>query len=122
MALLPRRRVWPDQNPPATDVILHLNVPCAGGSPAYLKSTRDPPAFNRHGAWRKDPLEDGWGRPRLRQRRPAARLGVIDAAQWCLHSQRCGCTAQRRDREKSNITAAELFYSEDELRGSGYRS
>lgn len=28
---------WPDQNPPATDVILHVNVPCAGGSPAYLE-------------------------------------------------------------------------------------
>ena len=26
---------WPDQTPPATDVILHVNVPCAGGSPAY---------------------------------------------------------------------------------------
>jgi hypothetical protein len=22
---------WPDQNPPASDVILHVNVPCAGG-------------------------------------------------------------------------------------------
>ena len=28
---------WPDQTPPATDVILHVNVPCAGGSPAYLE-------------------------------------------------------------------------------------
>jgi hypothetical protein len=27
---------WPDQNPLANDVILHVNVPCAGGSPAYL--------------------------------------------------------------------------------------
>ena len=29
--------VWPDQNPPATDVVLHVNVPCAGGSHAYLE-------------------------------------------------------------------------------------
>jgi hypothetical protein len=29
--------VWPDQNPPASDVLLHVNVPCAGGSPAYLE-------------------------------------------------------------------------------------
>lgn len=29
--------VWPDQNPPATDIILHVNVPCAGGAPAYLE-------------------------------------------------------------------------------------
>jgi hypothetical protein len=29
---------WPDQNPPATDVLLHhLNVPCAGGAPTYLE-------------------------------------------------------------------------------------
>jgi hypothetical protein len=28
---------WPDQNPPATDLILHVNVPCAGGSPTYLE-------------------------------------------------------------------------------------
>ena len=28
---------WPDQNPLANDVILHVNVPCAGGSPAYLE-------------------------------------------------------------------------------------
>ena len=31
---------WPDENPPATDVILHLNVPCAGigpASPVYLE-------------------------------------------------------------------------------------
>lgn len=28
---------WPDQDPPATDVLLHLNVPCAGGTPAYLE-------------------------------------------------------------------------------------
>jgi hypothetical protein len=28
---------WPGQSPPATDVLLHLNVPCSGGgSPAYL--------------------------------------------------------------------------------------
>jgi hypothetical protein len=27
---------WPDQNPPAIDVILHLNVPCAGGGPDKL--------------------------------------------------------------------------------------
>ena len=29
--------VWPNSDPPATDVILHVNVPCAGGSPAYLE-------------------------------------------------------------------------------------
>jgi hypothetical protein len=30
--------VWPDQDPPATDVLLHLNVPCSGGgTPAYLE-------------------------------------------------------------------------------------
>ena len=28
--------VWPDQHPPATDVILHVNVPCAGGGPDKL--------------------------------------------------------------------------------------
>jgi hypothetical protein len=29
---------WSDQNPPATDVILHLLVPCSGGgSPAKLE-------------------------------------------------------------------------------------
>ena len=28
---------WPGQNPPAIDVLLHLNVPCAGGSPTYLE-------------------------------------------------------------------------------------
>ena len=27
-----RRMVWPDQDPPATDVLLHLTVPCAGGA------------------------------------------------------------------------------------------
>jgi hypothetical protein len=31
---LPSGVTWPDQDPPATDVI---NVPCAGGSPAYLE-------------------------------------------------------------------------------------
>ena len=33
---------WPDQNPPATDIVLHLNVPCAGGSPAYLEIDKLP--------------------------------------------------------------------------------
>ena len=33
---------WPDQNPSATDVILHVNVPCAGGSPAYLEIDKLP--------------------------------------------------------------------------------
>ena len=33
---------WPDQNPLATDVILHLNVPCAGGSPARLEIDKLP--------------------------------------------------------------------------------
>ena len=27
---------WPDQTPPATDVILHVNVPCAGAGPDKL--------------------------------------------------------------------------------------
>jgi hypothetical protein len=38
---------WPDQNPPAIDIILHLNVPCAGGSPAYLEIDRLPDARYR---------------------------------------------------------------------------
>ena len=29
--------VWQGQDPPATDLLLHLNVPCAGASPAYLE-------------------------------------------------------------------------------------
>jgi hypothetical protein len=29
-------------NPSATDVILHVNVPCAGGSPAYLEIDKLP--------------------------------------------------------------------------------
>ena len=33
---------WPDQTPPATDVSLHVNVPCAGGSPAYLEIDKLP--------------------------------------------------------------------------------
>jgi hypothetical protein len=33
---------WPDQHPPATDIILHVNVPCAGGSPAYLEIDKLP--------------------------------------------------------------------------------
>ena len=36
---------WPDQNPSATDVILHLNVPCAGtgpSSPVYLEIDKLP--------------------------------------------------------------------------------
>ena len=28
--------VWPDQDPPASDVILHVNVPCAGTGPSSL--------------------------------------------------------------------------------------
>jgi hypothetical protein len=39
---------WPDQVPPATDVILHLNVPCAGPSPARLEI--DKLADGRHWA------------------------------------------------------------------------
>jgi hypothetical protein len=27
---------WPDQSPPASDVLLHLNVPCAGNGPDKL--------------------------------------------------------------------------------------
>jgi hypothetical protein len=34
--------VWPGQDPPATDVLLHLNVPCAGGAPAYLEIDKLP--------------------------------------------------------------------------------
>jgi hypothetical protein len=33
---------WPGQDPQAADVILHLNVPCAGGSPAYLEIDKLP--------------------------------------------------------------------------------
>ena len=36
---------WPDQNPSATDVILHLNVPCAGtgpSSPVHLEIDKRP--------------------------------------------------------------------------------
>jgi hypothetical protein len=36
---------WPDQDPPATDVILHVNVPCAGtgpSSPVYLEIDKLP--------------------------------------------------------------------------------
>ncbi len=39
--------VWPDQHPPATDVILHVNVPCAGGSPAYLEIDKLPDGLYR---------------------------------------------------------------------------
>jgi hypothetical protein len=38
---------WPVQVPPATDVILHLNVPCAGGSPAYLEIDKLPDGIYR---------------------------------------------------------------------------
>jgi hypothetical protein len=39
---------WPGQNPPAIDVILHVNVPCAGGStPAYLEIDKLPDARYR---------------------------------------------------------------------------
>jgi hypothetical protein len=35
--------VWPDQDPPATDVLLHLDVPCSGGgAPAYLEIDKLP--------------------------------------------------------------------------------
>jgi hypothetical protein len=35
--------VWPDQDPPTTDVLLYVNVPCAGGnSPAYRKIDKLP--------------------------------------------------------------------------------
>jgi hypothetical protein len=33
---------WPDQQPPAIDVILHVNVPCAGGAPTYLEIDKLP--------------------------------------------------------------------------------
>jgi hypothetical protein len=41
--------VWPGQDPPATDVILHGNVPpCAGGgSPAYLEIDKLPDGHYR---------------------------------------------------------------------------
>ena len=40
----PISRAWygPNQDPPATDVILDVNVPCAGGSPAYLEIDKLP--------------------------------------------------------------------------------
>jgi hypothetical protein len=35
--------VWSEQDPPATDVLLHVNVPCSGGgSPAYLEIDKLP--------------------------------------------------------------------------------
>lgn len=37
---------WPDQDPPATDVILHVNLPCAGPTPARLEIDKLP-----HGRW-----------------------------------------------------------------------
>jgi hypothetical protein len=34
---------WRDQDPPATDVLLHLNVPCSGGAtPARLEIDKLP--------------------------------------------------------------------------------
>jgi hypothetical protein len=34
---------WPDHDPPATDVLLHLTVPCSGGgAPAYLEIDKLP--------------------------------------------------------------------------------
>jgi hypothetical protein len=34
---------WPDQNPPAADVLLHMNVPCSGGAtPARLELDKLP--------------------------------------------------------------------------------
>ena len=34
---------WPGQDPAATDVLLHLNVPCSGGgAPAYLEIDKLP--------------------------------------------------------------------------------
>jgi hypothetical protein len=34
---------WTGQDPPATDILLHLNVPCSGGgSPAYLEIDKLP--------------------------------------------------------------------------------
>lgn len=40
--------VWPDQNPSATDIILHLNVPCSGGgSPVYLEIDKLPDGLYR---------------------------------------------------------------------------
>jgi hypothetical protein len=33
---------WRDQDPPAVDVILHVNVPCAGGAPAYMEIDKLP--------------------------------------------------------------------------------
>jgi hypothetical protein len=38
---------WPDQVPPATDVILHLNVPCAAASPARLEIDKLPDGLYR---------------------------------------------------------------------------
>ena len=33
---------WQGQDPPATDLLLHLNIPCAGASPAYLEIDKLP--------------------------------------------------------------------------------
>jgi hypothetical protein len=34
---------WPDQDPPATDILLHINVPCSGGgTSAYLEIDKLP--------------------------------------------------------------------------------
>jgi hypothetical protein len=38
---------WPDQDPPAIDVLLHLNVPCAGPTPARLEIDKLPDGLYR---------------------------------------------------------------------------
>ena len=42
--------IWPDQTPPTTDVILHVNVPCAGNGPdklTYLEIDKLPDGAHR---------------------------------------------------------------------------
>ena len=66
--------VWQDQDPPATDVILHLNVPCAGGAPAYLEIDKRfaEPATSRR--WCGTPMR--WAR-------------ADRSTTWCTPSGRC---------------------------------
>ena len=65
---------WPDQNPPAIDVLLHLNVPCAGGAPAYLEINKRfaEPATSRR--WCGTPMR--WPR-------------ADRSTTWCTPSGRC---------------------------------
>jgi hypothetical protein len=43
---------WSDQDTPATDVLLHVNVPFSGGgSPAYLELDKLPDGLYRATVW-----------------------------------------------------------------------